>query len=181
MSPSVANPSKKNDYYTVLGLSAPRRAGDQLTNDSLRTAYRRALLTNHPDKVAGQQAAQKGTEAGEFAFTVDQIAQAYETLSDPVSRSKYDQGLLKNKARLVAKDTSGSGAGLETLDLEDLDYNDSTQTWSKKCRCGGTYLVCEQELGEAASEGEVIASCYGCSLCIRITFGMVDQDNAVLV
>ncbi|KAK5943592.1 hypothetical protein PMZ80_004600 [Knufia obscura] len=178
MSPSVAKSSEKSDYYTILGLPVPKRPGTaQLPLDTLKSAYRRTLLLHHPDKVAAQQASQKAALSPDRYFTVDQIAEAYETLSDPVSRSRYDEDLLKNKARLLARGRSKSGAGLETFDLEDLDYNDSSQKWSKKCRCGGSYSVSEQELEEVASEGEVVATCHGCSLCIRIIFDTVDEDS----
>lgn len=175
MSPSVARSTEEIDHYTILGLSG----ATQLSPDTLRTAYRRALLLHHPDKVVAQKAVQIPREVPKHYFTVDQIAEAYETLSDPVLKSSYDEGLLRNKARLVANKRSGNGAGLETFDLEDLEYDDSSQKWSRKCRCGGTYSVSEQELEEVASEGEVVAGCHGCSLCIRITFDTVSEGDAV--
>lgn len=177
MLPSRTKLNQESDYYCVLGLRTPHSADTAyLTADTLKSAYRRALLLNHPDKVADQEAAQRTRGGAKQHLTVDQIAQAYKTLSDPVSRSKYDEDLLK-KARLGADNGYKQGVGLETVDLEDLDYNTLSQNWVRQCRCGGTYSVSEHELEEVASEGEVIASCHGCSLCIRITFATVDEDN----
>jgi len=175
MSPSVARSNEKADYYTVLGLSG----ATQLSPDILRTAYRRALLLHHPDKVVAQKAIQESREVPKHHFTIDQIAEAYATLSDPVLKSSYDEGLLRTKARLVANERSGNGTGLETFDLEDLEFDDSSQKWSRKCRCGGSYSVSEQELEEVASEGEVVAGCHGCSLCIRITFDTASEGDAI--
>jgi len=174
MSPSVGKSPGDTDYYTVLGLSAAA----QLSPDTLRTAYRCALLLHHPDKAVVQQTVQGSPEISRHCFTVDQITEAYETLSDPVLKSSYDEGLRRTRARLVTNERSRNGAGLETFDLEDLEFDTSSQRWSRKCRCGGTYNVSEQELEEAASEAEVIACCHGCSLCIRVTFDTVCEDDA---
>jgi len=175
MSPSIARSPAKTDYYAVLGISIDA----EFTPDSLKTAYRRALLLHHPDKVAAQRAADKPREAPKEHHTVDEIAAAYETLSEPAARSAYNEALVKNKARLATVGRPRNRAGLEAFDLEDLEFNDSLQKWLKECRCGGTYSVSEQELEEAASEGEVIASCHGCSLCVRITFDAITEEDTV--
>jgi len=177
MLPSGTKLNQEGDHYSVLGLRAPQRAGTAYPEaDTLKSAYRRALLLHHPDKVTGQEVAQGPRDNPKQHLTVDQIAQAYKTLADPVSRSRYDEDRLK-KARLGTSNEFQQGIGLETIDLEDLDYNTLSQNWSRKCRCGGTYSVSEHELEEVALEGEVIASCHGCSLCIKITFATVDEDN----
>lgn len=67
------------DYYKVLGL----KKGASLKE--IKRAYRAKALVAHPDKAA----------PGEEAKATDQfrqIAEAYETLSDPVARRQYDAG-----------------------------------------------------------------------------------------
>lgn len=170
------------DYYSVLGLSTPQRpdGAAQLTADEVKKAYRLALLLHHPDKVAASQSAKAsvGSRPSDYHFSVDQILEAYETLADATLRSKYNKALFNNKARLFAGAKSTANEGLDTFDLEDLQYTEASQNWSKSCRCGGTYVVSEQELEAATMEREVVTSCHGCSLCIRIIFDTVDEADA---
>ncbi len=69
--------SKSLDYYQRLGL-------DQTASDSdIRNAYRRLLLTSHPDKL--------GTRANfQHVANFQAIKEAYETLSCPEKRMLYD-------------------------------------------------------------------------------------------
>jgi molecular chaperone DnaJ len=65
----------KRDYYEVLGLS--RNAGP----DDIKKAYRQAALKFHPDRNKAPDAERHFKEA----------AEAYEVLSDPERRQRYDQ------------------------------------------------------------------------------------------
>src|SRR5437764_367946 len=68
--------STKKDYYSVLGVS--RTATDK----DIRTAYRRLARKYHPDLNQGDKSAE-----GRFK----EIQAAYEVLSEPEKRKKYDQ------------------------------------------------------------------------------------------
>ena len=63
------------DLYSLLGLSASASAAD------IRRAYRRLARRYHPDINPGDRMA-----AAQFR----QISEAYETLSDPDRRRRYD-------------------------------------------------------------------------------------------
>ena len=71
--------SKTKDYYKILGV--PRSAGES----ELKRAYRRLALEWHPDKVAEDQ-----KEAASKKF--QDIGEAYEVLSNPETKAKYDRG-----------------------------------------------------------------------------------------
>ncbi|HPD28464.1 MAG TPA: DnaJ domain-containing protein, partial [Phycisphaerae bacterium] len=66
----------QRDYYEILGVS--RDAGP----DEIKKAYRRAALKYHPDR-------NKNDPDAEAKFK--EAAQAYEVLSDPQKRQRYDR------------------------------------------------------------------------------------------
>ena len=66
----------KRDYYEILSVSRTASA------DEIKRAYRKAALLFHPDKNPGDKEA-------ETRFK--ESAEAYEVLSDPDKRSRYDQ------------------------------------------------------------------------------------------
>jgi len=66
----------KRDFYDILGVSKGANDGD------VKKAYRKLAIKYHPDKNPGDKSAEdKFKEA----------AEAYEVLSDPEKRSRYDQ------------------------------------------------------------------------------------------
>ena len=66
----------KRDYYEVLGV------GKDAGADDIKRAYRKAAMKYHPDRNPGDKEAEaKFKEAGE----------AYEVLSDPDKKARYDQ------------------------------------------------------------------------------------------
>jgi molecular chaperone DnaJ len=65
----------KRDYYEVLGI------GRDATPEQIKKAYRRCAHKHHPDR---------NTDAGAEA-KFKEAAEAYEVLSDPAKRRRYDQ------------------------------------------------------------------------------------------
>ncbi|EHA20134.1 DnaJ homolog subfamily C member 3 [Aspergillus awamori] len=73
--------SKQKDYYKVLGVS---RDADERT---IKRAYRQLTKQHHPDKAISQ-----GVTKEEAEKKMASINEAYEVLSDPELRSRYDNG-----------------------------------------------------------------------------------------
>ena len=69
--------SKRKDYYKILGVEK------DANENEIKKAYRKLAIVHHPDKNPdNEEAADKFKEIGE----------AYETLSDPEKRARYDSG-----------------------------------------------------------------------------------------
>lgn len=72
---------QQRDYYEVLGVSKNANA------DEIKKAYRKLALKYHPDKYASKSDAEKKEAEEKFI----EAANAYDVLSDPEKRQKYDQ------------------------------------------------------------------------------------------
>lgn len=69
--------SQRKDYYKILGVD---KSADE---SAIKKAYRKLAIIHHPDKNPGDDAA---------AERFKDIGEAYETLSDPQKRARYDSG-----------------------------------------------------------------------------------------
>jgi len=136
-------------------------------------------LTSPLDKIS--------SSVGSKYYTVDQIALAFNTLNNAKSRAKYDAEL-KLQSRSINGDTnveSGFRTGVEVVDLDDLVYQEEEVNgggmWYRSCRCGQErgFEVREEDLEEASrgGEGEVSVGCKGCSLWLRVLFGVLEEEE----
>lgn len=167
--------STEHSFYEILSLPKPD-AGQTFSKDDLKQAYHRALLLHHPDKLSsGNTASVSKPSTGVQVYSVDDIALAYKTLAEPTLRSEYDRQLrlLESKTKSLDGETQFH-TGLDSIDLDDLDYDDSLGIWSRSCRCGDQrgFQITEVELEKAAGEGEVLTGCKGCSLWLRVSFAL---------
>ncbi len=71
--------SKK--YYDILGVS------ENATADELKKAYRKKAIQYHPDRQQGKSEEEKKVAEDKFK----EAAEAYDVLSDPDKRARYDQ------------------------------------------------------------------------------------------
>jgi len=89
----------KQDYYEVLGVSKGATASE------IKKAYRKKAVQNHPDKNPGDKAAEERFK---------QAAEAYEVLSSPDKKAKYDQ------YGHAAFEHGGAGGGFGGMNMEDI-------------------------------------------------------------
>lgn len=170
--------------YAVLGLPEPSTTARSISSAQIKVAFRRALLKHHPDKAARllDEPISRTTplqDRPSAKYDIDTICLARDTLVDPVKRREYDKTLqLENVSH--DKVANLHPTELETLDLDDMAYDEENASWAKTCRCGNTkaYEVSEEDLEIASSDGgrEVLVGCGGCSLFVRVVFEAIDAD-----
>lgn len=157
-------------YYDILDLPQGEPAPSA---EQVKKAYRKALLSHHPDKISERSAGRSDTHAQQV--TVDEVALAYKTLSERALKAEYDRWLAANSSFTGSNATGGQGhhTGLETVDLEDLTCDEQAQAWTRDCRCGvGGYTVTEDQLEKNVEDGELIVGCEGCSLWLRVLYSV---------
>src|SRR3954453_4988994 len=89
------------DLYVILGLERGATLAD------VKRAYKRLARKHHPDINPGDRLAEQKFR---------QIAEAYETLSDPDRRCRYD-----------TSGADGSAGGAPTFGFEDFDFTVALQ------------------------------------------------------
>ena len=145
-------------FYEVLGVS------HDCSSQDLREKYVSLARRLHPDKC-------RGVYEKEFAM----LQSAWETLSDPTKRSRYDV-LLQTTTnsflpppsdRTVIPDSSFWDA----ISLQDMNFTDGFYTHS--CRCGDFYEISAEDQASGAS---ILTPCGGCTLKILVS-NTLDKDE----
>ncbi len=91
--------ANKRDYYEVLGVD---KSADET---ALKKAYRKLAIKYHPDKNPGDKEAEEKFK---------EVAEAYDVLSDPQKRARYDQ------FGHAGMGGAGGGAGYGGMNMEDI-------------------------------------------------------------
>lgn len=169
----MSGPAKVSQptYYQILQLP---QNGKPIDSIELKLAYRRALLLHHPDKnyPSSPTTSNTAAKASDHGYSVDQITEAFKTLSSAIDKADYDRRLSRDTRRLNTVPQANHHPGVETYDLEELSYDEKMSTWSHRCRCGDErgYIVTESDLEKESENGEIYVGCKGCSLSSRILF-----------
>lgn len=166
-------------YYDILALPNPTPTMDPTTTDAVKSAYRRALLQHHPDKTRTTDVTRTTRPS------IDQITLAYKTLASSAKRLAYNRSLVLN-GPVQQRFMSDAGSqdqqceGFEKVDLDDMHMDEMAGFYFLGCRCGRArgFVVTENELEKHATQGAVNVGCEGCSLWIKVEFGVVDGEAA---
>ncbi len=178
------SPNEK-DLYSVLGVAR------DVSNEDLRTTYRKLARKYHPDVNPGDKTAEEHFKA---------IASAYEILSDPEKRKAYDEfgedalrgGFDPEQARAYSqwkgrREQSGRPFEREYVDLEDLfggafagqayasgGFGGGAQP---KMRGQDVYAIAEMELAQVVEGAEVSITTPGASKPTRVRIPMGAQTG----
>ncbi|CEI38899.1 unnamed protein product [Fusarium venenatum] len=159
-------------HYQVLNITPALLDTQHDSAPLIKRAYHRALLRNHPDKVAN-------SDPSSVFFTVDQITTALNVLSSPSARAAYDAALRVSRPTGVTGQDGSFQTGVENVDLDDLAFDEDQECWYRPCRCGNehSYEFREADLEEVSDEGELVVGCLDCSLWLRVHFAVLDEDE----
>ncbi|KAF9923527.1 Diphthamide biosynthesis protein 4 [Linnemannia zychae] len=147
------------DYYAILDVS------QDATVTEIKQQYQRLLLIHHPDKQLQQQASSTDLKS----IPLQDIKEAWECLREPNHRAFYDSSL--QAMRLHA-----NGQVHDDIDLDDMEYDEESGSYTSPCRCSGEYIISEDEL----ELGVDTVGCSTCSLIVRIHYEEADdreEDN----
>lgn len=164
-------------YYDILGISEALLQEQADPSRIIKKAYHRAILRNHPDK-------SRVTDSVSYAqsmptsssLSIDQISEAFRVLSNPRTRADYDRSLSGARRGLAMHSFQ---TGIESMDLDDLEFDETENYWFRGCRCGNLkgYLVREADLEEVEDQGELIVGCQDCSLWLKVHFAVLKDDG----
>lgn len=92
------------------------------------------------------------------------IKEAFETLSSPPLRSKYDA----SRAR-----TPSGPRPAQLVSLEDFTEIEDGASWRYDCRCSGAYVISEAEM----ERGQHLVGCSSCSEVVWVGYELAEQDD----
>ena len=148
-------------HYELLNLRTPTLTqSTSFTSVELKNAYHKALLKAHPDKLVDSSPSglQNFEQSSRNSATIDEIKEAYQTLSDPHRKERYD---------IVIR--MGIKVPTRIVDLDDLEYNENTGIWTYQCRChqiSNGFQITENDL-----ENEIrVFECSGCSENVLVEY-----------
>ena len=124
----------------------------------IKERYQRLLLKHHPDKNGSGWEEASASSSEHF----HRIIAAWKILGTPSSRQQYDaeQRQQEDDAMIWKR-----------VQLREMSKDEEDSCWREECRCGGDFVLDQEELDElllSEAETDVLVNCDTCSLCIQI-------------
>ncbi|CAL0327125.1 unnamed protein product [Lupinus luteus] len=167
-------------HYEVLNVK------EDSSYDEIRTSYRSAVLSLHPDKLLSTSETSSVNQRSGDRFL--KVQKAWEILSNSSSRLSYDNELRNSRQDILAAEVA------EDLSLDDMAVEDDGEALELfyQCRCGDYFSVDSFELQQMgysllregstisalnvdALPGSVILPCGSCSLKARLVINVYDN------
>eukprot|EP00947_MAST-08B_sp_MAST-8B-sp1_P001911 g1911.t1 len=145
-------------FYAILGVAK------DASLDVLKARFREAARQVHPDRSDRGNGSAAGGVPGDEAFIA--VRRAFEVLSDPAARRKYD-------AELAAAEMK-DGHVHDTIDLDDMTYVEEMDAYEGPCRCGDLLRVTTSQL----ELGEDLMECPSCSLQVQVLYEEEEEESA---
>ncbi|OZJ04880.1 hypothetical protein BZG36_02523 [Bifiguratus adelaidae] len=143
-------------HYEVLQVAENAPLG------TIKQSFQRLVLLHHPDKNIDHGFSEEEIIEG----GINRILDAWNVLKSAERRKSYDEKLrvLRSKAAL--------NAITNDIDLEDMDYDASTGSYTYPCRCSGAFMITETDL----ENGVEMVTCDMCSIRVRILYDVLEGD-----
>ncbi|XP_071733269.1 uncharacterized protein [Rutidosis leptorrhynchoides] len=173
------NNTIRQTHYNILNVK------EDASQDEIRTHYKSALLTSHPDKLL-QHTTNSNYNDPQSKFL--EIQTAWEILGDVKSRALYDMELRVSRQEDIVADE----IELDDLAVEVSSDSDVVELFYQ-CRCGDYFSIDSSELEEmgfqlltegnklslrardSADVASIVLPCGSCSLKIRL---LIKQDTS---
>ncbi|XP_004851654.1 dnaJ homolog subfamily C member 24 isoform X2 [Heterocephalus glaber] len=135
------------DWYGILGAEPSANVSE------LKQKYQKLILMYHPDKQSTAASAGTPEECLQKFIEVDQ---AWKILGNEAARKEYDLQRHEDELRSM-------GPIDAQMYLEEMSWNEGNRSFSLSCRCGGRYVVSEQEAAATS-----LVPCDTCSLMVEL-------------
>ncbi|KDQ51130.1 hypothetical protein JAAARDRAFT_140717, partial [Jaapia argillacea MUCL 33604] len=140
-------------FYQILSVSPSASLSE------IKSAYHRTLLLSHPDK-------HQSKSTSHIHIDVSLLREAYTTLSSSTLRSQYDIELARGLR-------PGGPRPAQIISLEEFTEGegDERDVWSYPCRCGGLYVIREEEM----EKGQHLVGCNCCSEVVWVGYEFAEE------
>lgn len=118
------------------------------TTEQIKENYKSLILKYHPDK----------SQDSEEIFL--KINEAWNVLKDKNERKLYE-------SQLMSQEVSNMNI-YKSVELKEMNYNETMQVLSYPCRCGAEFAVDKNEIHSASNEETIVVACDTCSLLLEI-------------
>lgn len=143
----ASNSATQKDWYCILG------AHPSDSQAELKQKYQKLALLYHPDKRHKEEDIELTTEG---AHKFIEISQAWKILGNEETKREYD---LQRRETEMTRSCHVDNQ----VPLEEMEWEDDLEFYCYTCRCGGKYILTEDDL-----EQSLLVNCDSCSLIIEV-------------